>query len=75
MNRVFRNKLYKLNNLVEVNHPATNHSSTTTRIDPTATARNPGIGKHPTGIDHSPTAINTHPTTTRIDPTVTTRKP
>ena len=81
MNRVFGNKLYKLNNLVEVNHPAINHSPTTisnhlttTHISPTAIKRNPRV-VHVKGIINSLTASITHMTTTRADSTATTCNP
>ena len=77
MNRVFRNKLYQLNNSVEVSHLAINHgptaiSTTTTRTDTRAVTRNPGIGEHATVISNSSTATNTHLT---ASPTTTNRNP
>ena len=77
MNRVFRNKLYQLNNSVEVSHLAINHgptaiSTTTTRTDTRAVTRNPGIGERATVISNSSTATNTHLT---ASPTTTNRNP
>ena len=77
MNRVFRNKLYQLNNSVEVSYLAINHgptaiSTTTTRTDTRAVTRNPGIGEHATVISNSSTATNTHLT---ASPTTTNRYP